>query len=274
VTAPPAPCSPAARMRDVGVAFFIGLGAGMLGGLAGVGGGVVMIPLMVGVLGLTQHQAHGTSLMSLVFTGLAGAVAYSTRGHVDVTAALALAGPAVLTAGFGARYAHALPEWQLKRSFGAFLVVVIALLVLKPWLVGLSAPAAGVSKVALLAGAGAITGFLAGMMGIGGGNVMVPAMVLLAGFSQVLAQGTSLLAMVPAGLAGAREHWRLGNVVRRLLPGLVPGVLLGTWIGSAVAVRLDEGALRAIFVGVASYSAFRSLRARRPAPAPAPLGAP
>jgi uncharacterized membrane protein YfcA len=261
-------------MRDVVTALFIGLGAGSLGGLVGVGGGVVMIPLMVAVLGLGQHRAHGTSLAALVFTGLAGAIAYSTRGHVDVAAAAALALPAVATARFGARYAHALPEWQLKRSFGAFLVVIIALLVLKPWLAGMSVPAHGVGKVAVLAAAGTLTGFLAGMMGIGGGNVMVPAMVLLAGFPQVLAQGTSLLAMVPAGIAGALEHWRLGNVVRRLLIGLVPGVFAGTFLGSLVAVRLDEATLRGIFVVVAAYSAVRALRARRPeaVSAAAPLG--
>lgn len=259
-------------MKPFLVTLLIGVAAGALGGLVGVGGGVVMIPLLVAVLGLTQHQAHGTSLVSLVFTGATGAITYSTRGNVDVVAAVSLAIPAVATARFGARYAHALPEWQLKRSFGAFLVVVIALLVLKPWLVGLSAPAHGAAKIAILAAAGTVTGFLSGMMGIGGGNVMVPAMVLLAGFPQVLAQGTSLLAMVPAGSAGAHEHWRLGNVVRRALPGLVPGILLGTWLGSSVALRLDEASLRGVFVVVASYSAVRSLRARRPEPSQVPLG--
>jgi len=259
-------------MRELATALLIGLGAGMLGGLVGVGGGVVMIPLLVAVLGLGQHRAHGTSLMALVFTGLAGAIAYSTRGQVDVAAAAALAVPATLTARFGARHAHALPEWQLRRSFGAFLVAVIVLLVLKPWLLGFSAPVHGAGKVAVLAAAGALTGFLSGMMGIGGGNVMVPAMVLLAGFPQVLAQGTSLLAMVAAGFAGALEHLRLGNVVRRLLPGLAPGVFAGTWIGSLVALRLDEATLRGIFVAVASYSAVRALRARRPAQGGAPLG--
>ncbi len=261
-------------MRELIIAALIGFAAGVLGGLVGVGGGVVMIPLMVGVLGVTQHQAHGTSLMSLVFTGLSGAIAYSTRGSVDLAAGIALAIPAVATARFGARCAHALPEWQLKRAFGAFLSVVIALLVLRPWLAGLAAPAHGLGKIAILAAAGTLTGFLSGMMGIGGGNVMVPAMVLLAGFPQVLAQGTSLFAMVPAGLAGSHEHWRLGNVVRRLLPGLVPGILAGTWVGSGIALRLDEATLRGVFVAVASYSAYRSLRARRPAPAPAPAAAP
>lgn len=250
------------------MAVLIGFAAGILGGLVGVGGGVVMIPLMVGVIGVTQHQAHGTSLMSLVFTGLSGAIAYSTRGSVDVAAAISLAIPAVVTARFGARYAHALPEWQLKRAFGTFLMVVVLLLLLKPYLIGYSEPLRGATKIAVLLAAGAATGFLSGMMGIGGGNVMVPAMVLVAGFPQVLAQGCSLLAMVPAGAAGAHEHWRLGNVVRRLVPGLVPGILLGTWLGSSVALRLDEAILRFAFIFVAGYSGVRSLRARPPAPVP------
>jgi uncharacterized membrane protein YfcA len=255
-------------MRGWPSVLLTGLAAGAFGGLVGLGGGVVMIPLMVGIFGLRQQQAHGTSLVALVFTGLVGAVTYASRGAIDVVAALALAIPAVATARLGARHAHALPEWQLKRAFGAFLVLVTLLLLLKPYLVGFSDPAAGWGKVAVLAVAGALTGFLSGMMGVGGGSLMVPAMVLLAGFPQVLAQGTSLLAMVPAGAAGAHKHWQLGNVVRRLLPGLVPGVLVGTWIGSQAALRLDEGSLRAAFAIVVAYSGVRFLRTPRPQPEP------
>jgi uncharacterized membrane protein YfcA len=253
-------------MRTLATGLVIGLAAGLFGGLVGLGGGVVMIPLMVGFLGLRQQQAHGTSLVALVFTGIGGAATYWSRGAVDLAAAAALAVPAIATARFGARSAHALPEWQLKRAFGAFLLVVTALLLAKPYLVGFSEPAAGWSKVAVLVTAGAFTGFLSGMMGVGGGSLMVPAMVLLAGFPQVLAQGTSLLAMVPAGAAGAHKHAQLGNVVRRLLPGLVPGILAGTVAGSAVALRLDEGSLRLAFAIVVSYSAVKFLRAPRPQP--------
>jgi uncharacterized membrane protein YfcA len=256
-------------MKGFVTSLLIGLAAGAFGGLVGLGGGVVMIPLMVGVLGLTQHQAHGTSLVALVFTGIAGAATYASRGAVDLVAAASLAVPAVATARLGARFAHALPEWQLKRAFGAFLLLVTALLLAKPHLAVLAAAGPGApGQLAVLVAAGALTGFLSGMMGVGGGSLMVPAMVLLAGFPQVLAQGSSLLAMVPAGAAGAHKHWQLGNVVRRLLPGLVPGILAGTWIGSSVALRLDEGSLRIAFAIVVSYSGIRFLRAPRPAPAP------
>jgi uncharacterized membrane protein YfcA len=93
---------------------------------------------------------------------------------------------------------------------------------------------------------------------------MVPAMVLLTGFPQALAQGSSLLAMVPAGAVGAHQHWQLGNVVKRLLPGLVPGIVAGAWLGSSLAVRLTEGWLRVAFAAVVVYTGMRYLGAKPP----------
>jgi hypothetical protein len=247
----------------------IGATAGVFGGLVGLGGGVVMIPLMVRFQALRQHQAHGTSLVALVFTGIGGAITYASAGRVDLAGAVSLALPAMATARLGARHAHALPEWKLKRAFGGFTLVVVALLLSKPYLVGHGLPDDGVSKIVALGATGAFTGFLSGMMGVGGGSLMVPAMVLLTGFPQVLAQGTSLLAMVPAGAAGAHQHWQLGNVVRRLLPGLVPGILAGSWLGSTLALRLGDGTLRVAFAAVVVFTGVRYLRARPPAAAPA-----
>jgi len=246
----------------------VGLCAGGFGGLVGLGGGVVMIPLMVGLGGLRQREAHGTSLVALVFTGMVGAATYAMRGAVDLEAALLLAATATLTARLGARYAHALPEWKLRRSFGAFLLAVTVLLLAKPWLAGAAgAESHGLAKAAVLLAAGAFTGFLSGMMGVGGGTIMVPAMVLLVGMPQVMAQGSSLLAMVPAGAVGAHAHWKLGNVVKALLPGLIPGILAGTFLGSSLALRLPEVALRLAFAAVLVWTGSRYLRTPRPATA-------
>ncbi len=242
----------------------IGLPAGFFGGLMGVGGGVVMITLMVSMRKVNQHQAHGTSLLALVFTGVAGAATYALKGAVDVPAAVALAVPAVITARTGARFAHAMAEWKLKRSFGGFLLLVSLLLLLKGQLPGLSEPLTGWLGLAVLAVAGVVTGFLSGMFGIGGGSLMVPAMVLLTGSGQYAAQGSSLLAMVPTAVAGARVHWQLGNVVKDLLPGLIPGILVGAYLGGNVAAALGEGTLRILFAGVIVWTGWRFLRARRP----------
>ncbi len=242
----------------------IGFLAGVFGGLVGLGGGVIMIPLMVGVLKLDQHRAHGTSLVALVFTGISGAVAYGLKGTVDVAAAILMAATAMISARAGAHFAHSLPEWKLKRSFGGFLVFVSVLLLLKPYLLHSQGTAAGWQKVAVLLLTGVCTGFLSGKMGVGGGTIMVPAMVLLAGFEQHLAQGSSLLAMVPAGAVGAYAHWKLGNVRTNLLAGLIPGILIGTYLGGTFAHVLSEAALRIIFAAALIWTGARYLRTRKP----------
>jgi uncharacterized membrane protein YfcA len=245
------------------MATLIGLAAGLFGGLIGLGGGAVMIPLMVRFFKFSQHQGHGTSLMALVFTGLSGAVTYYLKGSVDIRAAVLLAATAMVTARFGALYAHALPEWQLKRAFGIFLICVSLLLLSKPYLHQFSFLAESITgwrEVAVLLTAGVFTGFLSGMMGIGGGSIMVVAMVLLAGFSQYTAQGSSLLAMVPAGAVGAYTHWRLGNVVTKVLPGLICGIVIGTYCGGNVAHLLSEANLRLVFAAMLIWLGLRDIR--------------
>ncbi|WP_347489184.1 sulfite exporter TauE/SafE family protein [Desulfoscipio sp. XC116] len=244
----------------------IGLAAGFFGGLVGLGGGVIMIPLMVGVLKMGQHKAHGTSLVALVFTGISGAFTYASNGSVDLLASLLLASTAIFTARAGARFANALPEWKLKRSFGGFLILISLLLLLKPYLYHVADPATGWLKISVLLSTGVFTGFLSGMMGVGGGTIMVPSMVLLIGFTQYAAQGCSLLAMVPVGIVGAYTHWRLGNVSTSILPGLIPGILLGTYLGGSLAHILTEEALRIIFAAVLIWTGAKYLITPRPSP--------
>ncbi len=239
----------------------IGLAAGFFGGLVGLGGGVIMIPLMVRFAGLTQHQAHGTSLMALVFTGISGASTYYLNGSVDVLAAVLLAATAILTSPLGAFSANALPERQLKMAFGIFVIFVSLLLLAKPYLSRFAQPLGdGWPRAAAILASGAFAGFLSGMMGVGGGSIMVPALVLLVGHTQHTAQGSSLLAMVPGGGVGAFTHWRLGNVVTGLLLGLIPGIMVGTFVGGSLANILQEASLRFIFAAVLIWLGVRDIR--------------
>ncbi|MCS7187142.1 MAG: sulfite exporter TauE/SafE family protein [Armatimonadetes bacterium] len=243
---------------------FIGLLAGLLGGLVGLGGGVLMVPLMVELLKFRQHQAHGTSLVAIVFTGLSGAVAYGFERSVDFVAAIALACTAILTARLGAKFTAVLPEWKLKRSFGAFLLFVALLLALKPYFPHFHFSTTLAGKVFVLLIAGAFTGFLSGMMGVGGGLIMVPVMVLVVGLNQHTAQGTSLLVMVPTGAVGAWTHWKLGHVDWKIAPGLIFGVLIGTSLGARFAHLLPENHLRLIFVAFMVVMSVRYLLTKSP----------
>ena len=242
----------------------IGLSSGFFGGLVGLGGGIIMIPLMVGMLKISQHMAHGTSLVGVVFTGISGAITYSLSGSIELIPALLLASTAMITARLGARYATSLPEWKLKRSFGYFLFFVTLLLLLKPYIGEFSLSSASWLKVIILLCIGTFTGFLSGMMGVGGGSIMVPAMVIFAGMGQQVAQGISLLAMIPASAIGAFTHNRNGNVHTKILPGLVVGILPGTFLGGSLAHILPEVALRIIFAIVVVYTAIKNIRAKKP----------
>lgn len=250
------------------MSFLIGLLAGTFGGLVGLGGGVIMVPLLASVLKIGQHKAHGTSLVALVFTGLMGSVTYAVQGSIDILASALLASTAIFTARSGARFANALPDWKLKKAFGVFMFLVTVLLLLKPYLPQVVETSTGLTwvKILVLLLTGVFTGFLSGMMGVGGGTIMVPSMVLLAGFSQHTAQGSSLLAMVPAGTVGAFTHWRLGNVNTGILTGLVPGILAGTFLGGSLAHFMSEDILRIIFAAVLVWTGVRYLRVPVPKP--------
>jgi uncharacterized protein len=251
-------------MKNNIISLAIGLAAGSFGGLIGLGGGLIMIPLMVGILKLGQRQAHGTSLVALVFTGLSGAVSYALNGSIDLIAALCLASTAMLTARAGARYCHVLPEWKLKKYFGAFLIFCAILLVLKPY-ISISATVAPLYfQIGVFLITGIFTGFLSGMMGVGGGTIMVPAMVLLACFSQHLAQGTSLLVMVPVGSVGAFTHFRLGNVATGILFGLVPGIILGAFLGGHFAHFIPDTPLRLAFIAAITFMGLKYVRSSQP----------
>ena len=241
---------------------FIGLLAGFFGGITGGGGGIISIPLMVAFLKLDQHASHGTSLVALVFTGLAGAVTYALNGSVDFAASILIAVTAVGTARAGAHFAHSLPEWKLKRAFGGYLLIVSALMLLKPYLGTPQTLTVGAARTIVLLATGSVAGFASGMMGVGGGAIMIPAMVLLAGFDQHIAQGTSLLVMVPAGGMGAYTHWKLGNVRTGILPGIISGVLVGTWLGGTFAQVLSDTVLRVIFAVLLTWTGIRYLRTR------------
>jgi uncharacterized protein len=230
------------------ISLAIGLVAGLFGGLIGLGGGIIMIPLMTRVLKLTQHQAHGTSLVALIFTGLSGAVIYGLHGDVGWTAAALLSATAVVTARAGAMYADRLPAWKLRRWFGVLLLGCAAFLLAKPCLPQALAHRSDYLQALIFLLTGSATGFLSGMMGVGGGTVMVPAMVLLAGFDQHIAQGTSLTVMVPMGAAGAVTHQKLGNVATPYLPGLILGILIGASVGGKFAHFIPELPLRWSFI--------------------------
>ncbi len=249
-------------MKSGLIGLVIGLSGGFFGSLIGLGGGIVMIPLMTILLKLTQHKAHGTSLVAVVFTALAGAITYYLHGTADWKVAVLLAATAMITARFGALYAHSLPEKKLKRAFGAMLLCVSLLLIVKGFLPKSASQYGLTVYVIIFLGTGVLTGFVSGMMGVGGGAIMIPPMVLLAGMPQQLAQGTSLFAMIPVGLTGAITHYKLGNVKLNIAAGISAGAIVGGYIGGTIANVLPELYLKIIFSAVLMWMGQRYVRTK------------
>jgi uncharacterized membrane protein YfcA len=106
----------------------IGLGGGVLSGLLGVGGGVVMVPLLVLRAGYAQREAHAVSLGAIIPISIAGIATYGVAGEVRWWQALALAAGSIVGAPLGAALLARMDERLLKIVFGVFLVGVAALL--------------------------------------------------------------------------------------------------------------------------------------------------
>lgn len=103
----------------------IGLAGGVLSGLFGIGGGLVIVPALIVLLGLTAKQAAGTSLAALLLpVGIFGALEYGRAGYVDIRLAALLALGLLIGAFIGARVAIGLPNELIQRAFGILLVLV------------------------------------------------------------------------------------------------------------------------------------------------------
>jgi len=222
----------------------LGAFAGALGGMMGVGGGIVLVPLLIHVIGVTQHEAQATSLAFVVATALVSAVPYLVNERLDLPLAALLAAAAVPGVLVGARLAKRTPAARLRRVFG------VALFLAGLWL--LAAPPAPNAATAIWAwpanaALGFGIGFLAGLLGVGGGTALVPILVLGERIPQHTAQGISLLLIAPVGVVGAISYARGGHLATRTLPGLLIGGALGAVLGALAAHRISAPSLSRLF---------------------------
>ena len=255
-------CASAPATPEASPAACAGIGClgGAAGAMVGLGGGFVVIPLLVGAARFTQHQAHGTSLAAVAATSLVGAATYGSEGAVDYQAAAGMSVAAILTVSLGARSAGRISNASLKRLMGAFMLAVAPMVPLKEPILAFLQPAAaredaepGVTSErraeewAALFGVGALTGFVSGLLGVGGGSVMTPALSLSSDLSHHAVIGTSLASMVIPSCVGTLQHHRLGNVVLKAAVPLALGTAAGAFIGARFALWLPEEELKWFF---------------------------
>lgn len=220
------------------ILILLGAATGLLSGLFGIGGGVVLVPLLVLLLGFQQRLAAGTSVAAILPAAVIGGAGYALQGNVDWIAALCLAIGIVGGAQLGSWALARVPTTLLRVLFMVFLAAIIVSL----WLVVPQRDDVipiSVLTVVMLIVTGFVTGVLSGLLGVGGGVIVVPVLMFFFGASDLIAKGTSLLMLIPGSISGTLGNLRRGNVDLRsaLFLGVTAGVL--SPVGSIFAVYLD-----------------------------------
>ncbi|PKQ31268.1 MAG: sulfite exporter TauE/SafE family protein [Actinobacteria bacterium HGW-Actinobacteria-2] len=247
----------------------IGLAAGFFSGLFGIGGGILVVPALVVLLKLDQRKAVGTSLLAILPAAGISALSYGLSGNVDLVVAAVLAVGAVVGAQFGAWLLERISRKAAQWTFAAFVVVMIVeLLLVVPdrgaqfqWDV-----AQAVGLVAL----GLVAGTLSAILGIGGGGVVVPVLMVWFGLGDLAAKGASLVMMLPGVVSGLIGNARRGNIAVKA--GVLVGVgslstgPLGAWVAHLVPAQVGAWLFAAFLVFIGFTMVKQALR-------PASLGA-
>lgn len=219
------------------------------------------VPLLVYVLGTTARDATAISLMIVGASALLGAWDYGRAGEVRVKAALVFSGTGAVGA-WGGAYAHQLVRQEVLLVLFGMLMLGAAAKMLR-WKSPAAVAAADGSCAdrfprtcwVKVSGIGLLVGIMTGFFGVGGGFVIVPALVLVLGFPMRLAVGTSLLIIALISVGGLAGHLRFGQFDGRLATlvflGSAAGVLLGTRLGRAGSPERMTRAFAFVTIGVA-----------------------
>jgi uncharacterized protein len=231
---------------DVAVGIAIGLAAGILSGLFGVGGGIITTPAIQELLGGAPYVAVGTPLPVIIPTAIVGGATYARAGEVSWRAIRFAAVPGAACAIGGAWLTSLVdPHWLL--------LVTAVLIGWQAIRVGFGGDYAvrprGSTPGWAYALLGGFTGFVSGLLGVGGGIVFVPFVTTMLGMPLKRALGTSLVLIAIVAIPGTIVHAALGHIDWAIFAVLVIGVVPGARIGAGIALGTRERTLRYLVGG-------------------------
>lgn len=244
----------------------LGALTGLLSGVFGIGGGVVLVPMLVMFLGFQQRLAAGTSVAAILPAAVVGGIGYAIQGNVDWVAAIALALGVIVGAQIGSYLLSRVPTGFLRWLFMGFLAVVVVSL----WFV-VPQRDAEIEKsaliLALLVVTGLVTGVLSGLLGVGGGVVVVPVLMFFFGASDLIAKGTSLIMLIPGSISGTIGNARRRNVDLRsaAILGIAASVLspLGSVIATHIPPFWSNVAFSLLLAFVLGQMLFKTVQGRK-----------
>jgi uncharacterized membrane protein YfcA len=248
----------------------LGLASGMLVGfslgLVGGGGSILAVPLMVYVVGVPEpHVAIGTSAIAVAANAAVNLSNHARGGTVVWSCALVFATAGMIGA-FGGSILGKMVDGQRLLALFALVMIVIALLMLKTRSrIGLPDVKISMSNMPAIVGLGLATGTLSGFFGIGGGFLIVPALMLATGMPIMNAVSSSLVAVTAFGMTTAASYAWSGLISWALAGLFVAGGIAGGLAGTRAARHLAErrGALNIVFavviIAVALYMLARNI---------------
>lgn len=232
---------------SIGLNVCLGLALGTLGGLFGIGGGLIAIPVIGVLFGLDQQLAQGTALVMVVPNVLLAIWRYHQRNRIELRHALALGVTSFCFAIAGAAIAVSLDAGRMRIGFIGFLLALAAYSMLRV----LIRPQPGGTQLRhpwpWLSVLGAGAGALGGLFGVGGAVLATPVLTTVFGASQVVAQGLSLSLAAPSTAVTLVTYASHGQVDWALGVPLAVGGLLSISLGVRLAHALPERLLRALF---------------------------
>ena len=233
----------------------LGMGLGVAGGLLGIGGGLIAIPVLGYLYGMDQHLAQGTALVMIAPNVLIGFWRYHQRHPVHLRSVALICVFSMAATYVAARFAAGLDAHLLHTAFAVFLIVLAVYfgsqLKDKP---GAPTEATHATPHAMPAAAlplmGIASGAMSGIFTVGGGLVVVPALVTFFGMPQTRAQGMALALVVPGSFIALATYAHAGHVDWSTgLPLAVGGVVSVSW-GVTLAYRFSARRLRLVFCAV------------------------
>jgi uncharacterized protein len=262
------------------LALLAALGAGVFGALVGVGGGIIVVPLLAVGLGVPLHNAIAVSLLGVIAVSTSASANYLAAGLVSRRIGLALLVATTLGGIVGGFVAGLVDARVLSALFGVVLIVVALRMLfgrepVEPELIDEPGPlefdatyieprtgrevAYRVRNFGIGSVVSVFAGVLSGLLGVGGGIINVPTMNSLMGVPIRVAVTTSTYMLGATAVASAVLYFSRGEIDPALAGAVVVGSVLGGRIGARLQHRLPQRALVLIFVGVAVFFAFQML---------------
>ncbi len=262
-------------LMEIAVTFILlvlaGVCVGILSGMLGIGGGMVMVPLLRLGFDLSAYAATATSLFAIIPISLAGMVQHVRNRTCIPKLGLALGIGGAITSSLGVYLASISPAWLIMLAAALVIIYSAYKMLRKAVKMGRrtsedasraeteqapdTLPAISRNQLFAGFGIGLIAGLISGYIGVGGGFIMVPLMTGWLGIPMKKSSGTSLLAIIILAIPGVIEQMVLGNIAYlmgiMLCVGAIPGAVLGAWL----VPRIPERTLRFVFAGMLAVAA-------------------